>query len=125
MTEQESDSSLQSHYSMHLSCLKLRVMPTGMGRERGHQRARTRSRRVWVIEAEEGGSVESMRCLSAFGTVEPRGERLWVLLIRSALLISRTVSVEYCVVTSLQGIKEEMGCKKIKLIKTTIGEEWQ
>lgn len=45
VTEQESESSVWSHCSVHLFGLKLRVMPTGMGRERGCQRARTRSRR--------------------------------------------------------------------------------
>ena len=58
-------------------------------------------------------------------TAEPWGERLCALILRRALLISRTVLVEDCVVTSLQGIKEGMGCKEMKLIKPTVGEEWQ
>lgn len=69
--------------------------------------------------------VRSMRCSLAFRTIEPRSERLWALIIGSALLISRTVSVEYGVVNSLQGIKEGMRYKKIKLINTTVREEWQ
>lgn len=70
VTEQEFESSPQNHCSIQLFCLKLRVMPAWMGRSWGHQTVRTRARRVWVLEDEEGGSVQGVRCWSAFHTIE-------------------------------------------------------
>ena len=61
----------------------------------GLQGAGSRTRRAWVIEAEDGGGVTSMRCACQHSATQSSQKRLWALMVGGALLTPRTVSVEY------------------------------